>query len=191
MTEARAGAARQGLRRPPEAATRLDRPRQHNIDDLPGLHDADRRIETARRAYVALAQQIEHIYAAAQNDITQIRQQQAIAVWQMSHTGRTVAQISELLGIPQADAWQLLSAGRIAAAHATDDRLVHRTNPPDHEQPPAPHPAPPDMPSAQRVLSWVDVPHHGTGPRLVSAIPHGAAGAHQRAASNGITSTSA
>jgi hypothetical protein len=159
------------------AAVRLDRSRQHNVDYLQGQQDAERRIGTARRAYVALEQQIERIHAAAQNSINQIRRQQAIAVWQMSHTGRTVSQISELLGISQADAWQLLSAGRTAAAHATDDRLFHCTNPPDPQQPPAPHPAPPDMPSAQqRIRSGVDVPHHDTDPHLVPAIPHGAAG---------------
>jgi hypothetical protein len=146
MTEARAAAARRRIRRPTEAAVELDRPRQRNVDYLQAQQDADRRIETARRAYVALEQQIEQIHAAAHNDINQIRQQQAIAVWQMSHTGRTVAQISELLEIPQADTWQLLSAGRTGAAHATDDRPFHRTNPPNQQQPPAPHPTPPDMP---------------------------------------------
>src|SRR5436305_978772 len=170
MTEARAGAARRRLRRPTEAAVRLDRPRQRTVDDLRAQPDAERRIETARRAYVALEQQIEQIHAAAQNDINQIRQQQAIAMWQMSLAGRTVAQISELLEIPQADTWQLLSAGRTAAAHATDDRPSHSTNPPDQQQPPAPHPQPasPGMPSGQqRILSWVDAHQHGTDPRLV------------------------
>jgi len=159
MTEAHAAAARRRIRQPTEAVGRLDRPRPRNVDYLQGQHDADRRIETVRRAYVTLEQQIEQIQAAAQNGINQIRRQQAIAVWQLSHTGRTVAQISELLAIPQADAWQLLSAGRIAAAHATDDRLVHHTNPPDQQQPPvpAPHPVPPDMSSAQqRNLSRVN-----------------------------------
>jgi hypothetical protein len=94
MTEARAAAARRRIRRPPEAAVRLDRPHQRNVNYLQAQQDAERRIETARRAYVALEQQIEQIHAAAQNDINQIRQQQAIAVWQISHTGRTVAQIS-------------------------------------------------------------------------------------------------
>jgi hypothetical protein len=140
MTEARAAAARQRVRRPSEAVVRLDRPRQRTVDYLQGQQDADRRIETARRAYVALEQHIEQIHAAAHNDINQIRQQQAIAVWQMSLAGRTVPQIAELLAIPQADAWQLLSAGRSAAAHATDDRLFHRTHSPDPQQPPAPHP---------------------------------------------------
>jgi hypothetical protein len=135
MTEARTAVAHRRLRRPPEAGERLDRPRQHNVDYLQALHDADRRIETVRRAYVALEHRIEQIHAAAQSDINQIRQQQAIAVWQMSRTGRTVAQISELLGIPQADAWQLLSAGRTAAAHATDDRGFPRPNSPDSQQP--------------------------------------------------------
>jgi hypothetical protein len=135
---------------------RLDRSRQRNVDQLQAQRVAERRIETARHAYVALEQQIEQVRAAAHNDIEQVRQQQAIAVWQVSQTGRTVPQISELLEIPQADTWQLLSAGRTAAAHATDDRLFHRTNPPDQQQPPAPHPqpAPPDMPSAEpRILT--------------------------------------
>jgi hypothetical protein len=93
-------------------------------------------------------------------------------VWQMSCTGRTVPQISELLEIPQADTWQLLSAGRTAAAHATDDRLVPCTNPPNRQRPPAPYPAPPDMPTAQqRLRRWVDVAHHDTDPRVVPAIP--------------------
>ena len=188
MTEARAAAARRRIRRPSEAAVRLDRPRQRTVDDLQAQQDAERRIETARRAYVALAQQIEQIYAAAQNAINQIRQQQAIAMWQISHTGCTVAQISELLGIPQADTWQLLSAERAAAAHATDDRVFPRINPPDQQQPPAPYPAPPDVPSAQqRIRSRVDVHHHGTECRRVPAIPHGAAGARERAASDDIT----
>jgi hypothetical protein len=173
MTEARAGAARQRVRRPSEAAVRLDRARQRNVDYLQGQQDAERRSETARRAYVALEQQIEQIHAAAHNDINQIRQQQAIAVWQMSLAGRTVPQISQLLAIPQADAWQLLSAGRTAAAHATDDRHFHRTHPPDQQQPPAPHPAPPDMPSAQqRILSWVDAHQHDTDRRVIPAITH-------------------
>jgi hypothetical protein len=172
MTEARAAAARRRIRRPTEAAVRLDRPRQRTVDDLQALQEAERRIETARRAYVALEQQIDQIHAAAQNDIDQVRQQQAIAVWQMSHTGRTVAQISEFLGISQADTWQLLSAGRSAAAHATDDRLSPRTNSPDQQRPPAPHPAPPDIPSAQlRTLGWVDVHHHGTDPRRSAPSP--------------------
>jgi hypothetical protein len=148
MTEARATAARRRARRPTEAAVRLDRPCKPNVDYLQAHRDAERRIETALHAYVALEQQIEQIHAAAQHDINQIRQQQALAVWQISHTGRTVQQISELLGIPPADTWQLLSAGRTAAAHATDDRLSHSTTPPDQQQPPPPHPqpAPPDMP---------------------------------------------
>ena len=172
MTEARAAAARRRIGRPTEAAMRLDRPRQRNVDYLQAQQDAERRIETVRRAYVALEQQIKHIHAAAQNDINQIRQQQAIAVWQMSCTGRTVPQISELLEIPQADTWQLLSAGRTAAAHATDDRLVPCTNPPNQQRPPAPYPAPPDMPTPQqRLRSWVDVAHHDTDPRVVPAIP--------------------
>ncbi|MBV8996712.1 MAG: hypothetical protein JO287_24090 [Pseudonocardiales bacterium] len=180
MTEARAGAARRGLRRPTEAAVRLDRPRQRTVDDLQGQPDAERWIETARRAYVALAQQIEQVHAAAQDDVDQIRQQQAIAVWQMSLASRTVVQISELLAISQADTWQLLSAGRSAAAHATDDRVFLRTNSPDPPQPPAPYPAPPDTPSAhQRIRSGVDGHHHGAG------------GVRERAASDGITQTSA
>jgi hypothetical protein len=116
-------------------------------------------------------------------------------VWQISHTGRTVQQISKLLEIPQADTWQLLSAGRTAAAHATDDRPSHSTNPPDQQQPPAPHPQPasPDMPSAQpRILSWVAAHQHGTDPCLVPAITHtAAAGARERAAPDGITQTRA
>jgi hypothetical protein len=173
MTEARAAAARPRTWRPPEVAVRLDRPRQRNVDYVHGQHDTDPRIETARRAYVALEQHIEQIHAAAHNDINRIRQQQAIAVWQMSRAGRTVPQISELLAIPQADAWQLLSAGRTAAARATDDRLFHRTHPPDHPQPRAPHPAPADLPSAeQRVLSWVDAHQHGTDRGGIPAITH-------------------
>jgi hypothetical protein len=38
-------------------------------------------------------------------------------VWQMSHVGRTVRQIAELLEIPHKDIRRLLSAGRTAAAH--------------------------------------------------------------------------
>lgn len=145
MTEARA-----------EAAVCPDRPRQRNVDYPQAQRDVERRIDTALHAYVALEQQIEQIHTAAQNDINQIRQQQANVVWHISHTGRTVQQIAELLDIPQADTWQLLSAGRTAAAHATDDRLSPSTNPPDQQQPPPPHPwpAPPNMPSEkQRTLS--------------------------------------
>lgn len=177
MTEARAAAARW----PSEAAVRLDRPRQRTVGYLPGQHDAQRRIDIARRAYVALEQQIEQIHAAAQNDINQIRQQQAIAVWHISHTGCTVAQISELLEIPQADTWQLLSAERAAAAHPTDDTAFPRTNPPGQQQPPAPYPTPPDVPSAQqRIRSGVTVHHHSMECRRVPAIPHAAPGARQR-----------
>jgi hypothetical protein len=154
MTEVRVAAKHRPARRLPEAAVRLDRPRKRNVDYLQAQRDAQRRIETALQAYVALEQQIEQIRAAAQSHITQIRQQQAIAVWHMSHVGRTVQQISELLEIPQKDTRWLLSAGRTAAAHqptrqSTDDRPSHCTNPPDQQQPPAPHSqsALPDMPS--------------------------------------------
>lgn len=117
MTEARAAAQRRRTRRPTEAAGRLDRSRRRNVDYLQAQRDAGGRIEAALHAYVALEQQIEQVRAAAQNDIKQIRQQQAIAVWQMSHVGRTVRQIAELLEIPHKDIRRLLSAGRTAAAH--------------------------------------------------------------------------
>lgn len=138
MTEARAAAAR----RPTEAVVRPDRPRQRNVDYPQAQRDAQRRIDTALHTYVALEQQIKQIHTAAQNDINQIRQQRANVVRHISHTGRTVQQIAELLDIPQADTWQLLSAGRTAAAHATDDRPSPSTNPPDQQQPPPPHPWP-------------------------------------------------
>jgi hypothetical protein len=115
-------------------------------------------------------------------------------VWQISHTGRTVQQIAELLDISQADTWQLLSAGRTAAAHATDDRPSHSTNPPDQQKPPPPHPwpAPPDMPSEeQRIPSWAAAHQHRTDPRLVPPITHRSGGARKRAAPDGITQTRA
>jgi hypothetical protein len=154
MTEARVAAKRRPARRPTEAAVRLDRPRKRNVDHLQAQRNAERRIETALQAYVTLEQQVEQIRAAAQNHIKLIRQQQAIAVWHMSHADRTVQQISELLEIPQKDTRRLLSAGRTAAAYQptlqpTDDRPSNCTNPPDQQQPPAPHSqsALPDMPS--------------------------------------------
>lgn len=155
MTEARAAAAYR-IRRPTEAA--CDGIGRACATSTTSRHSEtlQRRIETALHAYVALEQRIEQVRAAAEHDINRIRQQQAIAVWQMSRAGRTVPQISELLEISQADAWQLLSAGRSAAARAAEDRFFHRTNPPDQQQPPAPHPqpAPPDMPSAEpRILT--------------------------------------
>jgi hypothetical protein len=165
MTEARAAAQR-----------RLDGPRQRNVDYLQAQRDAERRIETALHAYVALEQQIEQVRAAAQNDINQIRQQQAIAVWQISLAGHPVQQISKLLEISQKDTRQLLTAGRTAAAQPTDERPSHSTNPPDQQEPPTPHPqpAPLNMSSAeQRMLSSVDVHQHGTDPRLIPAITHG------------------
>jgi hypothetical protein len=175
VTEARAAAAPRRARRRTEATVRPDRPRQHNLDYPQAQRDAQRRIDTLLHAYVALEQRIEQIHTAAQNDINQIRQQQAIAVWQISHTGRTVQQISKLLEIPQADTGQLLSTGRTAAAHTTDDRPSPSTNPPDQQQSPAPHPqpTPPTMPSEeQQILSWVAAHQHGTNPRLVPASTH-------------------
>ena len=187
MTEARPAAAR----RPTEAAASLDRLRQRNVDYLRPQPDAQRRIDTALHAYVALEQQIEQIHTAARNDINQIRQQQAIAVWQMSQTGRTVQQIAELLDIPQADTWQLLSAGRIAAAYATDDQPSHHTNPPDQQQPRPRHPTPPDRPSEQQQIpSWVAAHQHGMNPRVVpatSATVH----INRHAAPDGTTQTRA
>ncbi len=119
MTEARAAAKRRRARQPTEAAVRLDRPRRRNVDYLQAQRDAERRIETALHAYLALEQQIEQVRVAAQNDIKQIRLRQAIAVWQISHVGHTVQQISELLEIPQKDTRRLLSAGQIAAHQPT------------------------------------------------------------------------
>ena len=177
-----------------EAAVRPDRSRQRNVDERQPPRDAQRRIDTARHAYVALEQRIEQIHTAARNDINQIRRQQAIVVWQMSHTGCTVQQIAELLDISPADAWQLLSAGGTAAAHATADRPSHRTNPPGQQQPPPPHPwpAPPEVPSAeQRSLSWAAAHQHRTDPHLVPPITHHRGGGGKRAAPDGITQTRA
>jgi hypothetical protein len=172
MTEARVAAQHRPARRPTEAALRLDRPRTRNVDHLQAQRDAQRRIETAVQAYVAGEQQIEQIRAAAQNHITQIRQQQAIAVWHISHAGRTVQQISELLEIAQKDTQRLLSAGWTAAAHQptlqpTDDRPSDCTNSPDQQQPPGSHwqSALPDMPSENNESRvWVDAQQHATGP---------------------------
>jgi hypothetical protein len=183
MTEAHSG-----------AAVRPDRPQQRNLDYLQPQRDAQRRIKTALHAYVALEQQIEQIHTAAHNDINQIRQQQAIVVWQISHTGRTVQQIAELLDISQADTWQLLSTGRTAAAHATDNRPSPSTNPPDQQQPPPPPPhpwpAPPDMPSKeQRIPSRAAAHQHRTDPDLIPPITHRSGGARKRAVPDGITQT--
>jgi len=120
MTEARPAAAR----RPTEAAASLDRLRQRNVDYLRPQPDAQRRIDTALHAYVALEQQIEQIHTAARNDINQIRQQQAIAVWQMSQTGRTVQQIAELLDIPRQ------THGSYCPPGESPPRTPQTTNPP-------------------------------------------------------------
>ena len=136
MTEARAAAAHR-IRRPIEAACDWIGRACATSTTSRYSETLKRRIETALHAYLTLEQRIVQVRAAAEHDINRIRQQQAIAVWQMSRAGRTVPQISELLEISQADAWQLLSAGRSAAAHATDDRVFHRTNPPNQQQPPA------------------------------------------------------
>ena len=126
MTEARAAAAYR-IRRPTEAACDWIGRACATSTTSRYSETLKRRIETALHAYLTLEQRLEQVRAAAEHDINRIRQQQAIAVWQMSRAGRTVPQISELLEISQADAWQLLSAGRSAAAHATDNRRWAQT----------------------------------------------------------------
>ena len=126
MTEARAAAAYR-IRRPTEAACDWIGRACATSTTSRYSETLKRRIETALHAYLTLEQRLVQVRAAAEHDINRIRQQQAIAVWQMSRAGRTVQQISELLKIYQADTWQLLSAGRSAAAHATDDRRRAQT----------------------------------------------------------------
>jgi hypothetical protein len=198
MTEDRVGAQRRRVRRPTEAAARLERLRKRNADQLRAQRDAERRIESALQAYVDaevsvggveqtrdgkianLEQQIEQVRAAAQEEIEQIRLQQAVAVWQISDAGRTVQQISELLEIPQKDTRQLLSTGRTAAAYQaapepTHDRPADGPNPHEPQQPPTPHAqqAAPELPSEQRILSGVDAHQHGPNPGFVPAVLHG------------------
>ena len=89
---------RRRARRPTEAAARLQRLRQRNADQLEAQREAERRIETALKAYVdadvsitaveqardekvaGLEQQIEQAREAAQERIEQIRAHQAVAV---------------------------------------------------------------------------------------------------------------
>lgn len=60
----------------------------------------------------ALKRQIEQARAAAQAEIDHIRARQAMAVWQISDTGRTIGQIVELLELPEKEARRLVRVGR-------------------------------------------------------------------------------
>ena len=60
----------------------------------------------------ALKRQIEQARAAAQAEVDHIRARQAMAVWQISDTGRTIGQIVELLELPEKEARRLVRVGR-------------------------------------------------------------------------------
>jgi hypothetical protein len=127
---------RRRARRPTEVAARLQRLRKRNADQLAaqqaeqrGDHEAERRAKTALKAYAKadvsiraveqdrddkaahLVQQIKLVREVAQRKIEQLRQQQTMAVWQLSDAGRTADQIAELLELPLTEARRLLGTG--------------------------------------------------------------------------------
>lgn len=165
MTE-EATTKRRRARRPTEAVERLERLRKRNADQLEAQRDAERRIETALKAYVdadvstsalerdrdekvaALERQIEQAREAARVKVEQGRAQQAVAVWQLNAAGRTVEQIAELLEVSQEEARRLLSAGRTAAesdpvaASGEGSTPSGSAAPADRQQPAQPQPSP-------------------------------------------------
>lgn len=147
---------RRRARRPTEVAARLERLRKRNADQLAahqadqrGDREAERRVKTALKAYAKahvsiravernrddkaahLVQQIKLAREVAQRKIDQLRQQQTMAVWQISHAGRTADQIAELLELPLQEAHRLLGTGsptaksETAAARSHDPRGVN------------------------------------------------------------------
>lgn len=175
-------------RRPTEAAARLERLRQRNAEQLEAQREAERRVETALKAYVdadvsinaverdrdekvaGLNQQIEQARAATQMKIEQIRRQQADAVWQLSDTGRTVEQIAELLELPQKEARRLLAAGRKAANSDAPDQ-GRQDDEPDGAAGPAGRQ--PQRSREQSGLRGVDGDQDGSDRGLVPSVPDG------------------
>ncbi|MGH3935617.1 MAG: hypothetical protein ACRDS1_11695 [Pseudonocardiaceae bacterium] len=141
---------RRRARRPTEAAARLERLRRRNAAQLEAQREAERRIETALKAYVdadvsistverdrdekvtILEQQIEQAREAARGKVEQIRARQTVAVWQLNTAGRTVEQIAELLEVSQKEARRLLSAGRTAAESDTGPTPGDSSTPSDN-----------------------------------------------------------
>jgi hypothetical protein len=127
---------RRRARRRTEVTTRLERLHKRNADQLATQEteqrrdrEAERRVKTALKAYAKadvsirtveqdrdekaanLVQQIKLAREVAQRKIEQLRQQQAMAVWQISDAGRTPDQIAELLELPLKEAHRLLGTG--------------------------------------------------------------------------------
>ena len=141
---------RRRARRPTEVAARLQRLRKRNADQLAtqeaerqGDREAERRVRTALKAYAKadvsiraverhrdekaanLVQQIKLAREVAQRKIDQLRQQQAMAVWQIRDAGRTVDQIAELLELPLQEARRLLDTGSPTAKSETAAATGH------------------------------------------------------------------
>lgn len=127
---------RRRAQRRAEVAARQERLRKRNADQLAAQEteqrsdrDVERRVKTALKAYAKadvsiraveqnrderaanLVQQIKLAREVAQRKIDQLRQQQAMAVWQIRDAGRTVDQIAELLELPLPEAHRLLATG--------------------------------------------------------------------------------
>lgn len=185
---------RHRARRPTEVAARLERLRQRNAEQLEAQREAERRIETALKAYVeadvsihtverdrdekfaALERQTEQVREAALEKVEQIRAQQAIAVWQLNTAGRTVEQIAELLEVSQKDTRRLLSAGR-AATQSDPVAAPGESSTPSGNADPAEQPAlqaspmPAGAASEQRDLGGVDGHQDGADAILVPSVP--------------------
>ncbi|MGH3777045.1 MAG: hypothetical protein ACRDRR_15175 [Pseudonocardiaceae bacterium] len=189
---------RRRARRPTEAAARLERLRRRNAAQLEAQREAERRIETALKAYVdadvsistverdrdekvtILEQQIEQAREAARVKVEQIRAQQAVAVWQLNTAGRTVEQIAELLEMSQKEARRLLSAGRTAEESDTDatpgnsSTLSGNAAPADRQRPAQQQPSPVPAGTAsseQRALRGVDSHQDSPDAILVPSVP--------------------
>lgn len=128
---------RNQTRRLAEVATRLTQLRNRNANQLAEQRHAtrrvdretERRVKTALKAYAkaevairvverdrddkaaSLVQQIKQTREAAQVKIAQLRQQQVMAMRQLSDAGRTAEQIAELVEIPLTETRRLLGAG--------------------------------------------------------------------------------
>jgi hypothetical protein len=132
---------RRRVRRSTEVAVRLERLRKRNADQLAaqqaeqrGDREAERRVKAALKAYAKadvsiraveqdrddkaahLVQQIKLAREVAQRKLEQLRQQQTMAVWQISDAGRTADQIAELLELPLHDARRLLGTSSPTAS---------------------------------------------------------------------------
>jgi hypothetical protein len=189
---------RRRARRPTEAAARLERLRQRNADQLEAQREAERRIETALKAYVdadmsisavehdrddkiaSLERQIEQARTAAQIKIEEIRARQAMTVWHISDAGRTLEQIAELLEVPQKEARRLLHAGRTAANSEAATTTDPHSNPSDNTEPTEPHQPAEQQPVEtvqasveQRDLSGIDGHQDPADARLVPPVADG------------------